>query len=422
MSVNTDLFHRKERKRKMKKLMALVLAGAMALSLAACGGDSSSAAGGSSAGGSSAAAGADGKPVVKVAVMSPMSGESARFGEQYKAAIEAAMKVVEEDSMLNDYTLEFEYIDDKGTTDGAPVAANYALDQYGCNVAIGHMLTTMILADGQYFEDAETPLLGIVSGPAAVSQGWQYVSIETGTDITQADTLIDYLVGSQGKQKISLINVNTEGGMTAAEEIERYLKEEYDLELATHDQMSNEDTDFTSVALNMKEAGTDCVIFWGLNQANGQLCYNAVKQYVGDDVLFAGGTNLSQNQMLTTWDAESIDGVVFPVGYIPEEGNELKSRINEYYKAADPDGNDLTDVPARVVDSIFHLCTALNDLGAKDPTADGFNAELNTALRSAKFEGVQGSFDFGANDNGVGLNVMNIGVWDSEYQQSKVDF
>ena len=402
----------------MKKLMAVLLAGAMALSLVACGGgDSSSAA----AGGSSAAASGD-KPVVKVAVMSPMSGESARFGEQYKAAIEAAMKVVEEDAMLNDYTLEFEYIDDKGTTDGAPVAANYALDQYGCNVAIGHMLTTMILADGQYFEDAETPLLGIVSGPAAVSQGWQYVSIETGTDITQADTLIDYLVGAQGKQKISLINVNTEGGMTAAEEIERYLKEKYDLELATHDQMSNEDNDFTSVALNMKDAGTDCVIFWGLSQANGQLCYTAVKQYVGEDVLFAGGTNLSQNQMLTTWDAESIDGVVFPVGYIPEEGNELKNRINEYYKAADPVGNDLTDVPARVVDSIFHLCTALNDLGAKDPTADGFNAELNTALRGAKFEGVQGSFDFSANDNGVGLNVMNIGVWDSEYQQSKVEF
>ena len=64
--------------------------------------------------------------------------------------------------------------------------------------------------------------------------------------------------------------------------------------------MSNEDTDYTSVALNAKNAGTDCVIYWGLNQANGQLCYTAMHQYCGDDIFFAGGTNLAQNQMLTT--------------------------------------------------------------------------------------------------------------------------
>ena len=99
--------------------------------------------------------------------------------------------------------------------------------------------------------------------------------------------------------------------MTAAKEIERYLKEAYGMDLATHEQMSNEDTDYTSVALNAKNAGTDCVIYWGLNQANGQLCYTAMHQYCGDDIFFAGGTNLAQNQMLTTWSAQDIDGVVF---------------------------------------------------------------------------------------------------------------
>ena len=72
--------------------------------------------------------------------------------------------------------------------------------------------------------------------------------------------------------------------MTAAKEIERYLKEAYGMDLATHEQMSNEDTDYTSVALNAKNAGTDCVIYWGLNQANGQLCYTAMHQYCGDDI------------------------------------------------------------------------------------------------------------------------------------------
>lgn len=399
----------------MKKIVSIALSGLMALSMAGCGGESST--GSSSTTAASGTESTDNATVV-VAVMCPLSGEYSRFGEQYKAAIEAAMKYVNENDMLNDYQLQFEYIDDKGTTDGAPTAANLALDQYECNVAVGHMLTTMVLADGQYFEDAETPLLGIVSGPASVAQGWEYISIETGTDITQADTLVNYLV-SNGSKNISLINVNTEGGMSAADEIENVLRDEYQLELATHEQIDNNVTDFTSIALKMKEAGTDTVIFWGLSQANGQICYTAVKDYVGD-VTFAGGTNLAQNQMLTTWNAEDINGVVFPVGYIYEEDNEMKKTINSYYKELDPDNNDLTDVPARVVDSIFHIVTALNDVGIQDPESDDFNKNLNNALRNAKFTGVQGDFDFSVNDNGVGLNKMNIGMWDSDFVQHKV--
>ena len=234
--------------KKISRRNFLSICGAMAAvgAMTACGGSSSGSSTAASSTGSAAASAAAGdgtKKIVKVAVMCPMSGQSQQFYAQYQAAIQAASDVIAEDNMLPDYELEFEYIDDKGTTDGAPTAATFALDQYGCNVSIGHMLTTMILADGQYFEDAQTPLLGIVSGPASVSQGWEYLCIETGTDLVQGDTLIDYLVGYLGYKNISLININTEGGMTAAKEIERYLKEAYGMDLATHEQMSNEDTD-----------------------------------------------------------------------------------------------------------------------------------------------------------------------------------
>jgi len=210
--------------------------------------------------------------------------------------------------------------------------------------------------------------------------------------------------------------------MTAAKEIERYLKEAYGMDLATHEQMSNEDTDYTSVALNAKNAGTDCVIYWGLNQANGQLCYTAMHQYCGDDIFFAGGTNLAQNQMLTTWSAQDIDGVVFPVGYIPDPENKLQPRITEKYSGYISTGDALTDVPARVVDAVFHVTTALNDMGAQDPESKDFNKNLNAALRKATFDGVQGHFDFGAFDNGVGLGQMNIGVWNSDFEMSKVEW
>lgn len=369
------------------------------------------------------AAQAQDKPVVKVGVMCPLSGENARFGEIYKASITAAMKAIEEDSLLKDYTLEFEYVDDKGATEGAPTAATFVLDNYGADVCIGHLLTTMILVSGQYFEDAQVPLLGIVSGPASVAQGWEYLCIETGTDLSQADTLLSYLINEKKFSKLGLIHINTEGGMSAANRIQETLQNTYNLQLVTRDAMTMEDADYTAQILKMKEGGAEAVVFWGLSQANANLCMKQIEQLWGkvpEEIFFAGGTSLAQNQMRETWSSEDLEGVVFPVGYIPDESNPAITRFIKDFREADPLGQDPADVPARVYDAVFHIVTALNDLGAYDVDAADFGQKLNDALRHATFEGVQGLFDFSATDNGVGLNKMNIGQWGPGYTQSKV--
>lgn len=424
-------------KKTFKKFLApLTAAAMMSMAISGCSGSD---AGGNSGGSSGTTAAAsttqaaqaeagnsgssEGKPVVKVGVMCPLSGTSARFGELYQASINAAMKAVDEDGLLKDYTLEFEYVDDKGATDGAPTAAAYVLDQYGAHVSIGHMLTTMILVSGPMFEEAQVPLLGIVSGPASVSQGFEYLCIETGTDLIQAETLVQYLVEERGLEKIGLIHINTEGGTSAADQIEKVLKEKYNLELVTRDAMTNDDTDFTAQVLKMKDGGAQTVIFWGLNQSQGNVCMQNIEQNWGkvpEEILFAGGTSMAQNQMLETWDAGDLEGLVFPVGYIPDESNPAIVRFIEDFREADNLGQDPADVPARVYDSVFHLVTALNNLGPYDVDADDFSIKLNEELRKASFDGTQGHFDYSAFDDGEGLGQMNIGEWGPDYTQRRV--
>lgn len=422
------------RRKAAKMLAPLTALAMMGMVLGGCGSSGTAAPAASEAKGTEAkgteakeaaggSAGSGEKPVVKVGVMCPMSGTSARFGELYKASITAAMKAVEEDNLLKDYTLEFEYVDDKGATDGAPTAATFVLDQYGANVAIGHMLTTMILVSGPMFEEAEIPLLGIVSGPASVSQGFNYLCIETGTDLIQAETLLQYLVEEKGYKKLGLIHVNTEGGTSAADHIEKVMKEKYSLDLVTRDAMTNEDTDFTAQVLKMKDGGAEAVIFWGLNQSQGNVCMKNIEQNWGkvpEEILFAGGTSMAQNQMTETWDSKDVEGVVFPVGYIPDESNPAVVRFIKDFKEADPLNQDPADVPARVYDSVFHLVTALNNLGPYDVDAEDFSVKLNEQLRKATFDGVQGHFDYSAFDNGEGLGQMNIGEWGPDYSQRKV--
>lgn len=110
--------------KKISRRNFLSICGAMAAvgAMTACGGSSSGSSTATSSTGSAAASAAAGdgtKKIVKVAVMCPMSGQSQQFYAQYQAAIQAASDVIAEDNMLPDYELEFEYIDDKGTTDGA---------------------------------------------------------------------------------------------------------------------------------------------------------------------------------------------------------------------------------------------------------------------------------------------------------------
>ena len=421
-------------KKKWMKLLAPLTAMAMAgMALTGCSGgaeETTAAGGGDTSAASSSEEGEDAgeavtgeKQVVKDGVMCPMSGTSARFGELYQASIDAAMKAIEEDGLLKDYTLEFEYVDDKGATDGAPAAATYVLDQYGADVAIGHMLTTMVLVSGPMFEEAQVPLLGIVSGPASVSQGFEYLCIETGTDLIQAETLLQYLVEEKGYERLGMIHINTEGGSSAADHIEKVMKEKYGLELVSRDAMTTEDTDFTAQVLKMKDGDAQAVIFWGLNQSQGNVCMKNIEQSWGkvpEEILFAGGTSMAQNQMTETWDAADLEGVVFPVGYIPDESNPAIVRFIEDFKEADVLGQDPADVPARVYDAVFHLVTALNNLGPYDVEAEDFSVKLNEQLRQASFDGVQGHFDYSAFDNGEGLAQMSIGEWGPDYTQRKV--
>ena len=421
-------------KKKWMKLLAPLTAMAMAgMALTGCSGgaeETTAAGGGDTSAASSSEEGEDAgeavtgeKQVVKVGVMCPMSGTSARFGELYQASIDAAMKAIEEDGLLKDYTLEFEYVDDKGATDGAPAAATYVLDQYGADVAIGHMLTTMVLVSGPMFEEAQVPLLGIVSCPASVSKGFEYLCIETGTDLIQAETLLQYLVEEKGYERLGMIHINTEGGSSAADHIEKVMKEKYGLELVSRDAMTTEDTDFTAQVLKMKDGDAQAVIFWGLNQSQGNVCMKNIEQSWGkvpEEILFAGGTSMAQNQMTETWDAADLEGVVFPVGYIPDESNPAIVRFIEDFKEADVLGQDPADVPARVYDAVFHLVTALNNLGPYDVEAEDFSVKLNEQLRQASFDGVQGHFDYSAFDNGEGLAQMSIGEWGPDYTQRKV--
>ncbi|MGI6004331.1 MAG: ABC transporter substrate-binding protein [Christensenellales bacterium] len=353
-------------------------------------------------------------------VMCPLSGTMARTGELYQAAIETAVQHLEADGFLENYTLKFEYFDDQGTTDGAPTAASLALNNE-VDVCIGHVLTTMILVSGQFFEDAEIPLIGIVSGPASVQQGWDYFHIGTVTDADAAGVLAEYLVEEKGLERVFLLARNDEGGMAGAEavmtELERLGKPAVGYEL-----FATDDTDFTAQILKAKGAQAQAIIGYGLQNANTYTAYQQIESLIGDvpnDIYYCGSTSFAQPIMLELWPHEDLEGVVFPTGYIPNPDDPFVNRFTEDYTKNDKLNLPPGDVPARVYDAVYNIAQALNDMGVYDVDADDFTVKLNDALSNVKRTGVQGDWDYGAFDDGRGLAKGNVGMWHADGTMSK---
>ena len=86
-----------------KKVLSLVLAGAMVLSLAACGSKDS----GSSDGGDS------GEEVFKIGSIGPATGAAAIYGLGVKNGAQVAVNEINEAGGINGYKVEFKFEDDE---------------------------------------------------------------------------------------------------------------------------------------------------------------------------------------------------------------------------------------------------------------------------------------------------------------------
>jgi len=369
---------------------------------------------------------------VDIVTMCPMSGSSARTGILEEASISAAEQHMAEDNFLNPaYKLNFvrPFVDDESSTDKAPFAANLAisLEPHGI---IGHHLTTMILISMPFAEEARIPMIGIVSGPASVRQGWEFFHIGTVTDTDAAVTLAEYLVKERGFKNFLVMARNDEGGMAGAEAVIATIKT-YGVSFDDTRQymlFASDDTDFTPHAMRAKDIGADCVITYGLGGQNALTCYDQIEQLyarIPEDVFYCGSTSFAQPSIAEMFPPDKLQGLVFPTGYIQDPNDPFKERFKHQFKANDPQGFWPGDNNARVYDACWTFAGAINDMveaeGYLDPADKPFFRErLNYYISQHKRVGVQGNIDYSAFTDGRMLASGNIGEWQSDGQAIKV--
>lgn len=403
----------------MKKLLALALTGAMALTLlAGCGGSGS----GSSSPSPSASGDApsSGDKVVTIGIFEPASGDNGAGGKQEVLGMQYAHDVQPTVEIGGEtYQVELAIVDNQSSNDKAATAASELVSK-GCSIVLGSYGSGVSIAAGPTFGNAGLPAIGVTCTNPMVTAGNDYYFRICFLDPFQGTVLANfamekfqaktaYLLGEAGNEyDQGLINFFEQAFTAAGGKVIK-------------DAFPTNNSDFNSYLNKAKAEGAD-VIFTPVSIAYAtQIISQAAS--LGIDIPFLGSDTLDDNMVLEA--AKGTDVQLYVSTFYQEGGNpEFDAGIKEYINTASGaleanGGNDtVAAVSAMGYDAYYVALEAIKAADSVDPAA------IKAALWDVEHDGVSGHIAFD-DENGDAVrdtayikHSTNDGAWELETQQT----
>ena len=367
---------------KMKKVLCVILALCMVLSLAACS--------------SSGKAASDSK-VIKIGVFEPSSGDSASGGKKEILGMQYANSLVPEVTLGGQtYKIELVYGDNGSTTDKAPSAAS-SLVSAGVSVVLGSYGSGVSMAGGPKFEEAGIPAIGVTCTNPNVTAGNSYYFRICFLDNFQADVLANF---AMSKFEAKTAYCLGESGNEYDQGLVAFFKQVFEANggKVITDSFPTGNSDFGSYLSKAKSEGAD-VIFTPVSIAYAvQIIKQAAS--LGLEIPFLGSDTLDDNMVL---DAIKGTNLQLYVSTFYQEGGSaefdagIKKYINDNAEAlAANGGNDtISAVTAMGYDAYFVALEAMKKADSGDKAA------LMKILPSVTYTGVSGAIAFDAQGDAV---------------------
>ena len=368
----------------MKKFLALILTLAMAMSLAACGGDSGS--GDAEEGGTSES----GNPVVRIGVFEPQTGDNGAGGKQEILGMQYANYVQPTvDIGGTTYDVKLEIVDNRTTAENGPTAAAELMDR-DVSIVLGSYGSGVSSAGGAVFEEAGVPAIGVsCTNPQVTTDCDVYFRI-CFTDPFQGPALASYAYNTLGVDTaytLAMLGSDYDQGLVY------YFTEAFEALGGTvvSADFPEGNANFVSYINNAKSAGAG-VIFAPVSTNYAQLIVEAASAQNFEGSLL--GSDTWDNNMVvesTVGKNVSVEVTTFyQEGGDPDFDAGIKEWMNANSDAlTNNGGNDMVAaVTAMGYDAYFTALEALKLAGSTDPAA------VLEALPNVSYEGVCGLIEF----------------------------
>nr|WP_325244019.1 ABC transporter substrate-binding protein [uncultured Oscillibacter sp.] len=388
----------------MKKILALVLAMAMTLSLAACGSSGTSGETADTTGDSGS-----GDKVVKIGVFEPASGDSASGGKKEMLGMQFANSETPTVEIGGEtYNVELVYADNGSDTSKAPSAASTLVSE-GVSIVLGSYGSGVSIAAGNTFRDAGIPAIGVTCTNPNVTAGNDYYFRICFLDPFQGTVLANFAGEKFGAKKAYLLG---EQGNEYDQGLIAFFEQAFTAAGGTvvKDSFPKNNSDFTSYLNKAKSEGAE-VIFTPVSIAYAtQIVSQAAK--LGIDIPFLGSDTLDDNKVLEAAKGTNIQLYVstfYQEGGNPDFDAGIKDYINNNADAKTANGGDdtIAAVTAMGYDAYYVALEALKAAGSTD------SAAVQQALWDVTYDGVSGHIAFDDTNGDAVRDTAYIKVCDT---------
>ena len=367
----------------MKKLMAVLLALVMVLSLAACGGSKSDSQGAQSSG-------ASGDKVVKIGVFEPQTGDNGAGGKQEILGMQYANYVQPTVEIGGEtYQVQLEIVDNRTTPENGKSAAAELVNR-NVSMVLGSYGSGVSMAGGEVFSEAGIPALGTSCTNPQVTAGCDVYFRLAFLDPFQGTVLANYAYKELGVDTAYVLGML---GSDYDQGLVYYFTEAFETLGGTvvKEDFPEGSANFVSYINNAKSANAG-VIFAPVSINYAQLIVEAAAAQ-GYEGALLGSDTWDSNKVIESATGKNVTS--FVTTFYQEGGNaEFDAGIKEWINAnadakTNNGGNDMiAAVTAIGYDAYFTALEALKIAGSTDPKA------VLEALPSVSFEGVTGLIEF----------------------------
>lgn len=277
-------------------------AGALALTLTACGSDDGGGSDGSLAGeGSGDSCVIEGKVPVGAALS--LTGAAASYGESQQNGLElAAEQLNKKDGVTYDLSIEDDQTDPK---QGISLFEGFADD--GTSVIIGPTLSNTAFQAQPIAQEESVPVLAISNTAEGITEQGDYIFRDSLTEEQVIPETVSTAIEKYDLKKVIVMYSNDDAFTESGYEVMADSLKDSDTEVADTLTFSKDDTDFRALLTEAKAAKPDAIFVSGLIEAAIPLVTQA--RELGIDAPIVGGNGFNNPQLMADAGAAA-EGVV----------------------------------------------------------------------------------------------------------------
>lgn len=358
-----------------KQLSALLAAALCAGALAGCGANSNSA--------NAATSGAE--DTVTLAVVSPVTGDSAEYGIHFNVGAQMAADKINEAGGINGKQVVLKSFDSKNDAKEAAEVARLICQDKTILATIGDFSSTCCMATAPIYEENKTVQISPSAGLIDFPRVGPYNFSTTGVQENDGGFLMNRVINEKmGAKSVAIVYTNNDYGLNMLS----YMTQEAEADgvvITDTEAIASGEKDFTAIVSKMRQTEPEAVAIMGSYNEVAN-CVKQIRQ-VGWDVPVAISGSALTDQLVELL-GDDVNGIYSNIAFVASDNTpETKEFNEEFTKRANmpPSFHSIS-----TYDTVMLVCDAAIKCG------DNLNREtLKDAVQNYKgFDGLMGPFEF----------------------------